>query len=291
MTSTDVPGMPTSLEKSLRILFAFTPLNEPMRLSALSRATHLTIPTTHRLASSLVQAGLLQFDPENGTYGLGLRVLDLSLALLDASPIRRAALPHMARLYRGGEQNVVLGAPDGAYMVILERLWDAHSDDVFGYVAPWHAGARLPMLYTALGRAYLAWLDADEQEQLVQAACALDERAAHQPAGYGRWTPPLPLSPTAARDLLRETRARGIAYQDRELEPETCAIACPIFGRGTRPRASIGVISHELGTSVTSLLEEVGPWLQATARRISASLGQGSGGRSLGAPDGLPGGD
>lgn len=263
-------SVPTSLEKAVRILSAFTPWNEPMRLTDLSRASGLPLTTTYRVSTGLVDTGLVSFDPEEMTYSLGLRVLDLAVALLDASPIRRAALPYMAEMYRAGELNVVLAVPDGLQMVVLERLVSRASSMELPPIADREIGGRLGMFQASLGLAYAAWLERDDQEALVRGwlRAADDVEIRQSP-----WFRPRRKSYEQIMDELRRIRSTGLAQQEGEFRPNVRAISSPLFLRGNRPIAAVGLYSLDPRLSARDLAQQHGSSLLEVARRISQAIG------------------
>jgi DNA-binding IclR family transcriptional regulator len=128
------------------------------------------------------------------------------------------------------------------------------------------------MVQSAHGRAYLAYLDPDEQSAIVRDALDPAEQAAHPLRFLVDWPPASVMSFDESMEELRRTRLRGIARQNQEIEPWNRAIACPIFGRSPRPRAVIGIVNFDLTMSIDQLTDEIGPLLLESSQRISSQL-------------------
>lgn len=117
---------------------------------------------------------------------------------------------------------------EGAFMVVRESThrWSTLSQH--------HAvlGLKLPMLVTAVGRAYLAACQDEERDMLLK---ILAER--------GDETAAVARNRSVVMKMVRETRRRGYAVNDGEwsLEEKFSAIAVPVFC-GPRLLAAINIV-------------------------------------------------
>ena len=72
--------------------------DRPISLAHVSARVKLHKPTVHRLLQSLGQHGLIIQDPESKAYRPGLKLFELSNAVLRNMELRTQALPELAEL-------------------------------------------------------------------------------------------------------------------------------------------------------------------------------------------------
>jgi IclR family pca regulon transcriptional regulator len=112
-----------------------------------------------------------------------------------------------------------------------------------------------------MGKLLLANLPEREQSELI-AGMKLTKRA-----------PNTITSKRALREELDEARATGLAVNDEELAPELYAIAAPVRNEARGVVAAVNLVAHASMTSLSGLVDALGPQLVSTADRISARLG------------------
>ncbi len=83
-------------------------------LGALAQTAELDRATAYRLASSLVESGLVERDPHK-VYRLGLGAMQLGLAAMKGAPILERCRPFMQRLARRTEDTAFLVVRNGDY--------------------------------------------------------------------------------------------------------------------------------------------------------------------------------
>ena len=117
----------------------------------IARHTGLPKPTISRLTYTLAVLGYLEYSASREKYTLGPAVLGLGHAYLKDHDVASVARPLMRELAAYSGSAVMLGAPEGLYMRLIEVC---QGDDTFQInIAP---GARVQHGSTALGRARLA---------------------------------------------------------------------------------------------------------------------------------------
>jgi len=146
-------------------------------------------------------------------------------------PFIEAAGPALETLSRTIAWPTDLGVRDGASLLVLESNRRLSSIRVNRQAL----GARPHMLWSAMGRAYLAFCPQAEREEILAVLCASDapeDRAARNPRRIER--------------LLNETRERGYAVRDArygvlDLARPVSAIAVPVR-RGERVLACLNCV-------------------------------------------------
>ncbi|MCD0505076.1 IclR family transcriptional regulator [Bordetella petrii] len=185
------PAFATTLAHGLAVLQTFRHGEPVLSNKELAERTGLSKATISRLTYTLLQRGLLLYDARLRRYRLGPAVLSLSYPLLASIKIRQLARPLMARLAEDAGGSASLGMRDGLHMVYLETC---RGHDAVAFRPD--IGALLPMLASAMGRAWLAQCDEATAGQVLQTLRQRDpdgcrryaaawERARHDYARHG----------------------------------------------------------------------------------------------------------
>lgn len=144
----------TTLARGFSILRAFGPNDEYLGNADLAQRTTLPKSTVSRLTHTLTRLGYLYYSEPREKYRLGPGVLALGYSYLNASAeIRQLARPHMEKLADDEDVAVALGAPDQFHMTYME-LCQGHGPLIMRQ----RVGTRVPMVHTAMGRAYISAL-------------------------------------------------------------------------------------------------------------------------------------
>lgn len=257
---------PRSLStKTLDVLACFSTTRPRQSLSDLSRASGLSLTTTHRITQDLVQWGALE-RATDGSYQVGLRLWEIASLSPRGLPLREVALPLMEDLYEATHENVQLAVREGLEVVYVERLTGRGAVRVLTRV-----GGRFALHATGVGLVLLAFAPDEVQEEVLAGQLT-------------RWTEHTITDPTVLRAKLAEIRRTGIAVSDRQVTLDATSVACPIQGRGDAVVAALSVVMHTEGESQPLI---VGPAVRAASRAISRALGSDGARRR---PPGLPGG-
>jgi DNA-binding IclR family transcriptional regulator len=151
-----------SVGKAFRLLRAFSNAQQLLGNQELAAATGMPRSTISRLAYTLTRLGYLSYVPDLMKYRLGDEALAFAGGILRGLDFRFAIRPYMSELARHASANVSCGIRRGLDMVYLEHTMA----DVPG--AMHHAvGTRIPLIQTAMGRAYFASLDPGARAQLI----------------------------------------------------------------------------------------------------------------------------
>ena len=111
------------LDKAAALLAAIE--ERPLPLAALVEATGMSRATAHRLASALVDHGLLRRDGA-GRFALGLRLIALGQAAAATVPLADAARPALEALRDETGESVQLYVRDGDRRVCVASLESPH---------------------------------------------------------------------------------------------------------------------------------------------------------------------
>ncbi|MEP9380750.1 IclR family transcriptional regulator [Nocardioides sp. KR10-350] len=187
--------------------------------------------TVHRTLASLEEQGLVVGDSETGRYSLGLEMFRLAAKISSHFSLRRLAIPTLEQLQGRFNETAFLGLldPKGKQMMMAALV---ETTRPLRYVVD--ANEWRPLYLGASGLAILAFLDADDREQVLK---DLDD-----PTVIGGKLVPI----ASVRQTIEEVRAQGFARTVGQRVPDALGVAAPVF----RPRGTvIGSIGLTLPSS------------------------------------------
>lgn len=253
-------GTSQSLERGLAVLSAFNPERPLIGVSELSRELGLSRSTAHRYITTLARLGYLKQDTVSKRYRLGPKVLDLGFSAINSMELREVSAPHLRELSDATGFTVNLAILDGVDVVYIDRCRTGQAGQV-EIDLNLHVGARLPAYCTAMGKAIVAFLPAEQQDELIR-------RVDFRPRGPNTLT-----SPEAFRRELERIRETGLAVNDEELAYGLRSIAAPIHAHSGEVVAALNLAVHRTMGSMADLVARYAPAVQQTARDISTGMG------------------
>ncbi len=175
------------------------------------------------------------------------------LARLD---IRKLAHPLMQELAEFGQCMVSLGTRDRLSMVYIDVVRGSAA-----VTLSLDMGARIQIATSAMGRAYLSAVPAQEREEIMERVreLAADERWPDLNAGVAQ--------------ALRDIRQLGVCCSFGEWQKDVNAIAVPVRPGGGLPPMAINCGAPAYMVSKDFLLGKVRPRLIALANELETSLG------------------
>ena len=76
--------------------------------------------TISRQLGTLVEGGLVEFDPDNGQYRLGVRLVQLANAVLERLDVRTVARPHLEALVAAVGETATLSVKGDPHAVTID---------------------------------------------------------------------------------------------------------------------------------------------------------------------------
>lgn len=245
----------TTLAKGMAVLECFSAQQFSLSNAELAAATGLKRPTVARLTYTLTKLGYLA-STERGRYQLRVRLLSLTHALLANLPVRQIARPLMQELASDLRGTVSIGVLDGCNLIYVETARSAdtgpHLPDI---------GSTVPVLRTALGRALVSMLPADERK-------ALEKRFASEHPDLWKEMR------AALAEGIKSCAKRGFSVSHGDLVQQTYAAGSPLLRDPQLGYFAIncGVPAFRLRTN--ELEEDVGPRLAKLAATIRERIEQ-----------------
>jgi IclR family transcriptional regulator, blcABC operon repressor len=216
-------GLVPAVARAARLLELLAVAKQPVKLAHLPTRLGLPKSSVHALCATLVYSGLVT-RYEDGSYHLGVRVMDLAHAFLARTDLTTDFARILETMKPMPEESIVLSVLDGAEIVYIACR---NGTRPFGF--NFRYGMRLPANCTASGKAQLASLPPE-----TVAALAHDHRF---PALTAR-------SVTELEPLQRQlalVRRRGYAVDNEETRIGMICIGAPVFEAGARGTAVAAV--------------------------------------------------
>ncbi len=244
----------SSTVRCLRVLELMA--EEPFEFSVSEIAQLLPTPraSAHRLCSTLLEAGLVEYDSRAKRYRLAPKALWIGSGYLRHSALYRAAffpIQHLAKKLPG---TVQLGVLSEAMVLFIYSVGYGGAPDAFADV-----GLRRPLHATASGKLFLAAMPPDEARRLTS-------------GGMKRYTNRTKISFSQIQQELEEVKVHGYAINDEELLSGYFVIAAPVMGAAQGCVAAISV-TFAVGDLKEGGVGSFAPDILDAARQTSIQLG------------------
>ena len=242
------PGI-QSVEVAAKILAAFVEAGRPVPLKELARLAKLHPGKAHRYLVSLTRTELVTQDENSGHYGIGPMAIALGLAGIRTVDVVRTSTALLPALRDEINETVLLAiwSPQGPVVFTFEESSRPVSMNI-------RVGSILPVLTTASGRVFAAFMPREDVQSLIDAELVRSPRMAY-------------------RAILDAVRQQGLSAVEGTLVPGVNAVSVPIFDHKNRIAGVIGALgrSEELDVNLEG---KVAKALLKTAAEISRRLGQ-----------------
>lgn len=247
-----------AVRNAIEVLKSVSAIRHPALLREIAAATDLSASRAHRYLASLCETGLLVQDATSGRYEFGPTLVELGVSALgriDAVRLGSEALLRLNEL-TGLDSHLNCWGTNGPTVL----KWEPGH---FGYAVRIREGRNLPVLLTATGRVFLAYLPASETAAIVENELVLfRDRAGGGPAGPG-------LDVASIRADVRRT---GLACSLGEMNSSISALSAPAFDRDNRLSVTLTVLGIA-GSFDTSAEGQIASHLRTVAAELSRSLG------------------
>ncbi|MEM7347851.1 MAG: IclR family transcriptional regulator [Chloroflexota bacterium] len=243
-----------TIERTGRLLKLFTLETPEWGITELAIELGWHTSTTHDLAASLAQIGLLKQTGKR-RYKVGRRILELNQVALGSSTLQTEARKGMAQFAARYDETILLGVLAGGKILFAEKFF---SKQFLPSVLS-TPDMRFHTHCTAAGKVIMAHLSAAECQAII------DEHGLHA------MTSKSIQSLAALQDELEQVKAQGHAYAFEEAVPGLGCVAAPIFDYSGQVVASL---------TITAAIEQFERYLDQyrstivqTAKQVSKELG------------------
>lgn len=252
---------PSSTEKALDILMAFTPDNHELGTLELSRSLGLHRSTVHRLLQILTAHGFLQQNQKTRKYSLGRAAAEIGHAVMNSlnNDLVSIARPYLYTLCEQVGESVALEQLSGQSVILATHV-EGRGHIRFSF----QPGEQLPIHVAAGAKAILAYCPPELVDNCLKIK-------------FVRFNARTIVSKKKYRELLKDVRTTGIAFDHGERYEDTFAMATPIFNLDRMPVAAVVIAGPAFRMTPQFFSEAVTP-LKKTAAEISRRLFSGNGG-------------
>jgi DNA-binding IclR family transcriptional regulator len=247
----------TSVERAFDLLDRIAAAGaDGISLGELAGSVRTAKSTTHRYVATLVELGAVRRD-QLGRLHLGLKLIELAGALMEADDLRSVASPVLEELVRSTGETVHLGVPSDGDVVYIAKFESPQSVRLVSRI-----GARVPMYCSAMGKAMMATLDEPALEPLL--ATPREKRTERTIVGEAE-----------LRAELARVRERGFAIDDEENEAGVRCVGVSIVDAHGAALGAISV-SAPAGRMTPTRAKKTAPDVVAAGQEIARRLGHGS---------------
>jgi IclR family KDG regulon transcriptional repressor len=247
-------GRLSSVATAMLLLKCFTDAQYELGIGALSRQLGLAKSTVHRLAATLLEAGMLDQNKDNGKYRLGLTVFERGSLARRKMDLYNEAKVFLHELRRQTGESINLAILRDESLIYLNSLESPSAIKVRS-----HMGMRLPPHCAAEGKVLLAFGAEEDANRII----ALGLRAQ---------TANTITDPAAFREELSAVKNRGYAVDFEESEIGVRCIAVPVFSGDSELVAAVGIAGPIQRLTKRTLMSHL-PALNSAAESISIHLG------------------
>ena len=242
------------LGKALTILDVFVRLDKPrLSLQEITAQSKLSKNTVFRILYTLSEQGYIV--KQNSGYELGHKLLDLANTRLCRKDLSAIAGPYMDRLREQFNETVNLGVLDGVQI----RYVDVRESRSRFRLAERIGGSDF-LHCTALGKAHLAFLPAEEAQKLLKEG------------GMPRLTARTLTTLSAMKTELTKIRKTGCAVDREESMLGAFCVGVPIIDSNGAPLAALSVSGPTVRFN-ESVLPKVSRALLDAATEIRRQMG------------------
>jgi len=200
-----------AIEVGMSLIDVLAASDAPMQLKEIAVASGMAPAKAHRYLASFIAAGMVSQAGKSGRYDLGPMALRVGVAALKRFDVIERACAGLAGLRDEIRATCFVAAWSDRGPIILR--WEDSLRPVTVIV---QVGSTMPLLTSATGRAFLAFLPPARTAKLVDtelAANAVDIDA----------------SPSLTEHIIRGTRAAGLGRTQGDFQVGIEALAAPIF--------------------------------------------------------------
>jgi DNA-binding IclR family transcriptional regulator len=203
-----------AVTRAIGVLDTLSQWPRPLALSELAALLKLPKSSVHGLCSSLL-AGRLIERLEDGTYSLGLHIVDLANARLGQNDLAQEFVRFWSRHPEFTKEAAIMSERVGTDVVYLACR---NSSRPLGVT--FKVGMRLPAAATATGKAILSTLGEEEIDRLYAGKEAIEPLTSRSVKTL-----------SALKRQLKEVRRNGYSIDNGETREGMCSFGAPVLAR------------------------------------------------------------
>lgn len=244
-----------SIDRAITLLNCLGEYGVPVTLQKLSELSGLPASTVYRLLTTLEDNDFVERDPVDGTYLLGLRLLELGSLASSSRYVIRIARPYMQRVTYELNESVSLAQIMHGEVLILDYC---ESKKSFHFVSK--VGANIPIHCTVQGKIMLAHMQESKVKEILKEQ------------GMRAYTPNTKRTYDELKTELAEIKKCGYAIDNSEFHIGMFSVAAPIHNADGKTNYSFAIVGmfHKIGSPA---FEKAKQMALDAAEDISRALG------------------
>jgi len=227
-----------SLDGALEVLLVMSRMNGPVALSELAKVCGMSASKIHRYLTSFLHAGLVCQTARSGKYDLGPGAVEIGLAALGRHDFVNRTSDDLAALGEATGLTVLFSVWGNSGPTIIR--WERAASLV---VASLGLGTTLPLLTSATGRIFLAYLPEKITGDIVR-------REIRSLKASRQLVEDMDINLKGARTLAQMVGRQGYATVDGRYIPGLVALSAPIIDWQDQVQAVVTLI----GTQVNAVI-------------------------------------
>lgn len=243
------------IEKSVQVVDLLAQAPEKMSQPQIVEATGLNKSSAYRILSILVGQGLVAFDEREKLYSVGPKLISWARAAWQKTDLSLIEDQDLFDLSNATGLNVAVSVLSETSITFIRT----RSPKPYKFAVK--VGGQSELHCTAAGKVFLAHMTDTEQAAYFEVA------------KLEKFTENTITDEDVLRDELRQVRAQGFAYANREEFWQVRGIAAPILDYDDRILASVGLWSPTHHISSEALMA-MAPTLTGAAAEISSRFGR-----------------
>ncbi len=247
-------GSVRTIKRAAAILRCLSTTKTESGVTDISGQVHLHKSTVSRLLSALQCENLVEQNPSNGKYRLGVGLLNLASSAWYSNDMRQIAQPYLEQLNKLTGETTNLAIFNGNECINVCREISPQPIRYVGWI-----GRHTPLYCTATGKVILAHLAVETYETIL-------------PDTLKAFTEHTITNRLDLTKSLAQIRKQGFAVALQEFEEGLNTIAAPIYDHSGRVLAAISISgpAYRMGSNkITAYI----PALKKAATEISNQLG------------------
>jgi len=243
----------TTAMRALEVMEILAGAGRPVSVSEVAEGIGADRSTAYRMLMTLRAAGYVTRDAAQKNYQLGYKLLSLSRRLINADDRADLINETLRQIADRTGETVHYCVLDRDATVLVYR-----AKGVQLVAVDFQIGDRSPLHCTSIGKTLLAYQDARAIDEVI-----------------GRGLPRMAINtivdPDSLRIELRNVRAQGFAYDDREFHDDMRCVAAPVFEKDGSCHSGIS-FSGPISRFTDLKLEELRDAALEGARELSDRL-------------------
>ncbi len=232
-----------ALERCFSALDLLAAKKRPLGISDIAGALGLHKSTVYNTLHTLAELGVLE--NKDGRFRFGPKLYMLGKAAEEGSGLIRTVHPYLEKISRETKLSAFLGMRTGMKAVILDK-----ADSTLDFKISSELGLRIPLVAGAHGKAFLSQLPDPEVDRLLS---GIEIR---------KFTSNSCTSKTQYKEMVRQAREQGVAWDDEEYMEGVRALAVPLDTGRREPQTALwvvgvnGVLKKEMMAPYSELLKD-----------------------------------